>query len=643
MCGIAGILGEYGAGLPAQLDAMVGTLVHRGPDASGTWADPAAGIGMAHRRLAILDLSPQGAQPMVSENGRHVICYNGEIYNHLEVRRSLEATGTVAWRGHSDTEVLLEAIARWGVRSAIERSNGMFAFAVWDREERRLTLARDRLGEKPLYVGRVGSNLVFASELKALRTLPGWRHSVDRRALGFLLRFGYIPAPLSIHPHIFKLPPATLVQFASRTAIASLDLQQFMTCCERYWKLAEVATSGIAQAFPDEGSEAADALDTLLTRVVAARMEADVPVGALLSGGIDSSLVTALMQKVAPRPVRTFTIGFREGRFDEAPYARRIAAHLGTDHTELQLTPDDALALVPRLPTIYDEPFADPSQLPTVLVSQIARRQVTVALSGDGGDELFCGYARYTDALRVWRWIGDWSPGSRSRLAMIFEYCGRMTASRGDALRLGSRLRRFGHRIAAADFDCYYANLLSLAPTATSVGGWSAGLLGAPVLAGIPVPLTDPTARMMFIDQFLYLPENILTKVDRASMSASLELRVPLLDPDILSFSWRLPRGLRHNGRVGKVLLRRILYRYVSAELLERPKQGFEIPLDAWLRGPLREWMVDLLDPVRLRGDGYLDAAVVTRHASEHLAGRADHGYLLWPALIFAAWQRCNV
>ncbi len=641
MCGIAGILGAEVADLPSVLVAMADSLRHRGPDAGGIWSDAGAGIGLAHRRLSILDLSPQGAQPMVSASGRFVLSYNGEIYNHGVLRRNIESAGPVVWRGHSDTEVLLEAIVRWGVRPALERSNGMFAFAVWDRQERRLTLARDRLGEKPLYVGWVGGRLVFASELKALRTLPGWRHAVDRQALPMLLQYGYIPAPLSIHPHIFKLPAASFICFTADDAVPPLNLTQFVARCERYWNLAEIAEAGVVHPFLGNAQEAMDGMEALLTEAVNRRMEADVPIGAMLSGGIDSSLVTALMQMASPQPVRTFTIGFREDRYDEAPHARRIAAHLGTHHTEFLLTPSDALQEIPQLPTVYDEPFADPSQLPTILVSKIARLHVTVALSGDGGDELFLGYGRYADALRFWRRFGGWSAGGRARLAATLAGAGRLIAALAwDTRRFGFRLARLARRIDAADFDAYYANLLSFALTPTFAGGWPTGLPSALRLSPIPTGLADPMTRMMFIDQSLYLPEDILTKVDRASMSASLELRVPLLDPDVVAFAWRLPGALRFDGRIGKVLLRRLLYRHVPPELVDRPKQGFAIPLDDWLRGPLRAWMGDLLDPARLRVDGYLDADIVAKLVAEHLSGHADHGYALWPALMFEAWQR---
>jgi asparagine synthase (glutamine-hydrolysing) len=632
MCGIAGVLGTLLPDIEPRLKAMADTLRHRGPDAGGIWADPAAGIGLAHRRLSIIDLSPQGAQPMASASGRFVLCYNGEIYNHSDLRRELETVRTIDWRGHSDTEVLVEAIAEWGVDAALARSNGMFAFAVWDRELRRLTLARDRLGEKPLYVGRVGKLIAFASEIKALRILPGWQQTVDADALAELLRFGYVPAPRSIHPGIFKLPAGATVSFGPEEVASPLGLDDFVARIRPYWDLAAVATAGTADPFPSDVDTAVAALEPLLADAVARRMVADVPVGALLSGGIDSSLVAALMQRASARPVRTFTIGFDETRFDEARHARRVAAYLGTDHTELHLTADRALDVIPRLPEIYDEPFADPSQIPTFLVSAIAREHVTVALSGDGGDELFFGYGRYADALAIWGRIGDWPVRLRKDMAAGLRGVGRLMGG-----SLGFRLRRLGRRIDAADFDAYYANLVSLTLVPTAARGWPRSLPGDPA---IPEALTDPARRMMFADQRAYLSDDILVKTDRASMAASLELRVPLLDHRVVEFAWRLPDACRRDGRTGKAMLRRLLYRYVPQEIVDRPKQGFEIPVDDWLRGPLREWMLEFLDPAVLRREGLIDAGAVSELVADHLARCGRNGYALWPVLMFEAWRR---
>ena len=621
------------------ISSMADSLKHRGPDTSGTWLDTAAGIGLAHRRLSILDLSALGNQPMVSESGRFVISYNGEVYNHQELRKELDKIRTIPWRGRSDTEVLLNAIEQWGIRTSLDRINGMFAFAVWDRQERKLTLARDRMGEKPLYVGWVDANIVFASELKAFRRLPQWKHSVNRQALGLLLRFGYIPAPLSIHEGIFKLPAATFVEFAIEQAAMPMSLQDFVSRIDTYWSLPRVAIEGLSHPFSGDEVEAIDALQTLLDDAVRLRMEADVPVGILLSGGLDSSLVSALMQRQSTKPIRTFTIGFGEDRFDEARYAQRIADHIGSEHMELRLSPERAMDIIPRLPEVYDEPFADSSQIPTILVSTIARQHVTVALSGDGGDELFFGYGRYFDANRIWQCIGSWPANARKRLAAIVKGASHFAGGLG---RLGFRMRRLQHRIQAENFDDFYGNLLSLSLTPTAAICWPQGLVGTSVFPSIPHQLENSAMRMMFADQSLYLPEDILTKVDRASMAVGLELRPPLLDHRIVEFSWRLPESLRFNGGKGKVLLRKLLYRHIPPELIERPKHGFDIPVDAWLRQPLRNWMLDLLAPDRMKREGYLDPKAVATLVDEHLSGHGDHGYALWTLLMFQSWLHLN-
>jgi asparagine synthase (glutamine-hydrolysing) len=634
MCGIAGILGAAGEDFAASLQSMADALAHRGPDADGIWHDAQAGVGLAHRRLSILDLSPQGAQPMRSPGGRFVLSFNGEIYNHATLRAALDEEAASAWRGHSDTEVLVAAIERWGVAETLRRANGMFAFAVWDRADRRLTLARDRLGEKPLYAGLLDGRLVFASELNALRRLPGWRHAIEPQALGLLLRYGYVPAPWSIHPGIFKLPAAHSLCVGADTLAGLRDVAGFTGALECYWDLRATAAASLAAPFAGTQEDAIETLDTLLARAVRLRMEADVPIGAMLSGGVDSSLVTALMQAAASRRVRTFTVGFGERRYDEAPHARRVATHLGTDHTELEVSAADALALVPRVPELYDEPFADPSQLPTALISAVARRQVTVALSGDGGDELFAGYTRYFDALAMWPRIASLGAGGRAALGAALEGFGAAASHvHADAFRVA----RIGRRVGARDFADYYGRLLSQGLVPTAATAWPARLPDPPCRGGVRAPFDAPLAFMRLTDQQLYLPEDILTKVDRASMAASLELRVPLLDPDVLAFAWRLPAHLLTDGRRGKLVLKALLHRYVPKDLVERPKQGFEVPLASWLRGPLRDWMRDLLAPRRL-GD-HLAAPAVTRLMDEHLAGRADHGLALWPVLMFQAWQ----
>lgn len=630
MCGIVGILASAAFPFEPTLAAMADALRHRGPNAQGIWTDRDSGIGFAHRRLSILDLSPHGGQPMVSSCGRFVLCYNGEIYNHLALRKDIQGATGIIWRGRSDTEVLLEAIAHWGVRGTLERANGMFAFAVWDRQRKTLTLARDRMGEKPLYLGRFGSVLAFASELKALRCLPDWQGAVDRYALAELLRYGYISAPRSIHTGVFKLPAASVITFTPVDAATPLALDDFSRRLEKYWDLSAIAAAGSTNPFIGEENDISAQLEVLLEDAVRRRMEADVPVGTMLSGGIDSSLIATVMQNASPRPIKTFTIGFANSRFDEARHARLVASYLGTDHTELLLTPERAREAIPRLPDVYDEPFADPSQLPTLLVCEMARKQVTVALSGDGGDELFFGYQRYADALRIWRHLGKWPAWARHAFSTGLSFGSRITGN------LAFRLNRLGQRIDAADFDAYYANLISLSllPITTS---WPKYLPGQP---SFPPELTVPETRMMLADQLGYLPENILVKADRASMAASLELRVPLIDHRIVEFAWQLPKRHRRDGRIGKLMLRQLLYRLLPRELVDRPKQGFEIPLDDWLRGPLRQWMKDLLDPATLRAEGLLDDQAVSLLVNEHLSGRANNGYTLWPALMFAAWQQ---
>jgi len=619
--------------------AYMGQLLqHRGPDSQGTWADTHVGIALIHQRLAILDLSIHGAQPMKSPSGRFIISYNGEIYNHRALKKLVDGDRAIPWRGHSDTEVLLAALETFGLQKTLECADGMFAFALWDRESGTLTLARDRMGEKPLYVGWIGTSIAFCSEPIAFRCLPGWTGEINEQALGYLLRYGFIPAPLSIYKRIYKLPPAHFIQLSIKDCDTFLSPEAFTARCRCYWSLPHIVEDAISNDSLLEEAEAVARLDSLLSENIRLRMVADVPVGSLLSGGIDSSLVTALMQANSSRPVKTFTIGFRENVFDEARYAKPVAEHLGCDHTEITLTPQDALDIIPNLPQIYSEPFADPSQIPTALVSAIARQSVTVALSGDGGDELFGGYARYQTALRFWRLLGGLPPWLRvatgnilsKNLVDSFPF-----QSTRQGMRHGFKLRRLGKRLAAKDFDSYYANLLSLSLTHTASSYWPAGL---PILCDHAIPSRmDLEQRMMYIDQVSYLPDDILVKSDRASMAASLELRIPLLDHKIVEFAWSLPSHLRRRGSEGKWLLRRLLYKYVPEKLVKRPKKGFDIPIDEWLRGPLREWMQDLTTTDTLK-HGYLNKDAIASIVQQHLSGHANHGYTLWPVLMFQAW-----
>jgi asparagine synthase (glutamine-hydrolysing) len=640
MCGIAGFLSP----MPLQAEAaniaraMGDRLQHRGPDGRDEWLDAEAGIALAHRRLSVLDISPAGRQPMSSADGRWLITFNGEIYNHLELRRRLEAQQRAPdWRGHSDTESLLAAIVAWGLDETVRQAVGMFAMALWDRQERALTLIRDRLGEKPLYYGVQGGVLLFGSELKALQAHPSYDATIDRGALSLLLRLGYVPAPWSIQVGIRKLPPGCLLRL---TRPADADLPP-----TPYWSVRDIAINGARHPLALDDTEAVETLDRLLRQSIEGQRIADVPLGAFLSGGIDSSATVAVMQALSGTPVRTFTIGLPDAELDESPFARDVARHLGTAHTELMVTADEAQRLVPRLGSIYCEPFGDASQIPTFLVSQLARCDVTVALSGDAGDELFGGYERYRWAQRVAavplslrRFCGAalralpaeaWS-------ALMAPVAALLPAE----LRQGDRadrLRKLASVLAARSDDEVYRQMVTFWPDGASP---VPGVVEPPtVFSEAPAALRDFETRMMLLDLRSYLPDDILVKVDRAAMAASLETRVPLLDHRIVEFALRLPlhQKMRH-GR-GKWLLRQVLDRYVPRALVERPKKGFGIPIHAWLRGPLRAWAEDLLSEDRLRRAGLVDPAPVRRLWHEHLSGRNDWGYRLWPVLMFEAWR----
>lgn len=635
MCGITGFWREGGLDQRSAdvLRAMTDCIAHRGPDADGYWLDRHHGIALGHRRLSIIDLSAAGAQPMTSASGRFTVVYNGEIYNFADLRRELEIAGAVqSWRGHSDTEVLVAGFDHWGIRETLRRANGMFALAIWDADAARLTLARDRLGEKPLYYGRHGDTVLFGSELKALVRHPAFCGDVDRSALAAYLRFGYVPAPRSIWRDIAKLPQACLVEIeAGGTSIGEP---------ERYWRFDQIAAAGASA----EGEAGLPALESLLLDAVKLRMVSDVPLGAFLSGGIDSSLVVALMQAQSSAPVRTFTIGFDDPQFNEAERARAVARHLGTDHTEQYVTSRDALDIVPELPSIWDEPFGDSSQIPTLLVSRLAAPSVSVALSGDGGDELFGGYHRYVAGGRIARLAGNIPPFARTMIAAglsspagrgIAELINQQLPQRYRQMGLSDRMIKTGAAIRDPNVDAMYRRFVSQtdAPGAMLVSGeedrWQP--LDA---ASIP----DPRAQMMARDTITYLPDDILTKVDRASMATSIEARVPLLDPRIVEAAWRLPMAAKIAGGVGKQPLRAILYRYVPRKLIERPKNGFAIPVAAWLAGPLRPWAEVLLDPTRLAAEGFFLPGAVTALWRDCLAGRNGAHTLIWSILMFQSW-----
>ena len=648
MCGINGVIESVGepAALAGHCRAMTAALHHRGPDDQGLWLDAAQGVALGHARLAIVDLSAAGHQPMASPGGRLVIVFNGEIYNHLDLRAQLPG---VVWRGHSDTETLLVACETWGIAKAVERCEGMFAFAVWDREAHTLTLCRDRLGEKPLYVGWQGQGsrraFLFGSELKALKAHPAFEGRIDRRALALLLRHNYVPAPYSIYQGITKLMPGQLMTVSAAQPDAVVST---------YWSATQVALAGIADPLTCSPGEAVDQLEQLLLSAVGRQMMADVPLGAFLSGGIDSSTVVALMQAQSRQPIKTFTIGFHEAGYNEAVHAKAVAAHLGTDHTELYVTPEQAMAVIPRLPALYDETFSDSSQIPTHLVSQLARQQVTVSLSGDAGDELFAGYNRYMITQRLWAQLNRMpAPLRRAAAAAItsitpatYDRIGRGLGGLLPAgLRhasLGDKLHKGAGMLDMRSVDALYLGLVShwQDPAAIVVGGTEPPTQ----LTGLrpPMPGLDGIQRMMLLDTLTYLPDDILVKDDRAAMGVSLETRVPFLDPRVVAFAWRLPLDRKLRDGNTKWALREVLYRYVPKSLIERPKMGFGVPIDHWLRGPLRAWAESLLDADRLRREGFFHPAPVQRLWREHLSGQRNWQYHLWDVLMFQAWLAEN-
>jgi asparagine synthase (glutamine-hydrolysing) len=640
MCGIAGFIADPARHKPADqlksiASAMDRSLEHRGPDDHGEWIDTDAGIVLIHRRLSIVDLSPAGHQPMPSADGRYVIIYNGEVYSHFAIRAEIEATGH-RFRGHSDTEVIVESIARSGVRATVDRLIGMFAIAVWDKKERTLTLVRDRLGIKPIYWAKLDGLFIFGSELKALRAHPDFRPVIDQSAVGAFMRHNYIPAPSTIYQRVYKLEPGSILTLP----------WQGEPSITRFWNARAVARDGMANLLHQTDGEGTDELEALLKDAIGRRMIADVPLGAFLSGGIDSSLVAALMQAQSASKVRTFTIGFDESDFDEAPHAAAVARHLGTEHTELRVTAKQALDVIPNLPEWFDEPFADSSQIPTYLVSEMTRQHVTVALSGDGGDELFAGYSRYHLARQFWRKLSLLpGPARRGIAAGLTVFSPEQWSTALSPLPASLKLNQIGdkiHKLASVlgtqDANALYRRLVThwepsqIAPAA----GEAKGVLWD---ESITAEFPDLLDRMQFLDLVTYLPDDILTKVDRASMAVALEARVPLLDHRVVEYAWRLPQHMKIRNGTSKWLLREVLHRYVPRHIMERPKMGFGIPLGAWLRGPLRDWAENLLSERRLREAGMFDAAMVRRYWHEHLSGFRNWQYLIWDVLMFEAWR----
>ncbi len=630
MCGIAGFWAPKATTSRASLEAittrMTDAISHRGPDASGVWARAKDGVALGHRRLSIIDLSPGGAQPMTSRDKRYVIVFNGEVYNFDELRKELDGP----WRGHSDTEVVLESIAKWGVERAVTKFNGMFAFALWDREEHRLTLVRDRLGIKPLYWGKSNGTWLFASEPKALEAHPDFDSDVDRSALCAYMRFNCVPAPLSMWAGIQQLEPGCLVH-----------LTESGSRIVRYWSARNVAESGLKSPFVGSPDDAVNALERHLQNAVQRRMVSDVPLGAFLSGGIDSSTVVALMQAASTNPVKTFSIGFHDEGYNEATHAAEVAAHLGTDHTELYVTPEQALDVVDDLANMYCEPFSDSSQIPTFLVSQLARQHVTVSLSGDGGDELFAGYNRHIFAPKVWNASSRVPLGLRKLANTAIDSVPSRTWDRvfdtmsiSDKVRLPTeKLQKLSKVLPSTSSADMYARLAShWEPMGVVIGGRESYKPGT-------FDHGSFSEQMMLLDMENYLPNDILTKVDRASMAVSLEARVPLLDHEVVEFAWSLPLDVKLRDGKSKWVLREVLYRHVPKSLIERPKMGFGVPIDQWLRGPLKDWAYELIRPERLRNEGFFHPEPILRRWDEHQTKTRNWQHHLWDVLMFQSWR----
>ncbi len=638
MCGFSGFYAgeQFTSDVTALLNSMGMAIFNRGPDSSGVWYDQEASVGFVHRRLAIVDLSAAGHQPMPSHSGRYMMAYNGEVYNHESIRAQLEQISPRSWRGHSDTETLLAAIEQWGLMVTLQKASGMFGLALWDQQSKTLQLARDRFGEKPLYYGWQQGCFLFGSQLNALRAHPAFKPVINRDAITLLLRHNYIPAPYSIYQQIFKLLPGTIL---------TLDANKQLTT-DSYWSARDAMMQSVGSLDNSSVEQQLVSLEQTLKNAVSAQMAADVPLGAFLSGGVDSSLIVALMQSQSNKPVKTFSIGFDDPRFNEAEFAREVAKHLGTEHTDLYVTADDALAVVPKLAEIYDEPFSDSSQIPTYLVSQIARQHVTVSLSGDAGDELFCGYNRYLLTARLWNKLNRVPVVLRKLASSLitvipiqsWNQFGKLLPANLQLSNLGDKLHKAASVLACRDIEQLYLGLVSHWQNPEQV------VIGSKEPQTV---LTDPERKANFVDPILqmmaqdtlsYLPDDILVKVDRAAMAVSLETRVPFLDHSVLEHAWRIPLDLKLRNGKSKWCLREILYKYVPKDLIERPKMGFAVPLDAWLRGPLMSWADNLLAEGRLREEGFFDVEVIGRMWQEHKSGKRNWQYQLWDVLMFQSW-----
>ncbi|RJP74847.1 MAG: asparagine synthase (glutamine-hydrolyzing) [Desulfobacteraceae bacterium] len=629
------------------LNRMALALSHRGPDDGGIWFDPEAGAGLAHRRLSIIDLSEEGHQPMISHSGRYVIAFNGEVYNFKELRKELHQE-PIAWRGNSDTEVMLAAFDHWGIRRAVKQFIGMFAFAVWDRQDHLLYLCRDRLGIKPLYFSRISKGLLFGSELKAIMKHPDFVPEINPDALSLFFRYSNIPAPYSIFQHTWKLMPGTIL------SISPEELQKGSRHpeAETYWSALDIAEAGQGNMVSIGFQEAAEQLESLLGDAIRLRMISDVPIGAFLSGGVDSSAIVALMQAQSTRKVKTFSIGFRETGYDEAGYAKAIAEHLGTDHTELYVSSEDALQVIPDLPAFFDEPFSDSSQIPTYLLSKLTREHVTVCLSGDGGDEVFGGYNRHFLWESIWRNI-KWIPApARVTLARMFQSVPpgmwdavvyRLISVLPAKFKLdtpGDRIFKLSEAIAAGTPELMYRSFVSHWKHPEDLVRGTREPLTMATDGHRKLPFQDFTHVMMALDLATYLPDDILTKVDRASMSVALETRVPILDHRVVEFSWRLPLEMKVKNRQGKRILREVLYKYVPKSMIERPKTGFAVPLETWLRGPLRDWAESLLDKRKIKEQGLLNPDLIHGRWREHLSGKQNRQHEIWDVLMFQEWKK---